>query len=152
MNKTKLLTAAVIVLFLLNIGIISFLLMNKPPRPGGRDGEGPKRIIIERLRLDKEQIDQYDQLIKEHQQSIRTLSNEIVSIKNQLYRSLSSSDTLLEDSLVNRLGEVQQQIEHAHIRHFIGIRKLCRPEQLPDYELLTRDLGEYFAPKGAGSK
>ena len=50
MKKPKLLTIAVVGLLLLNLGMITmFLFKGKPPRhEDGKQGEGPKKIIIER--------------------------------------------------------------------------------------------------------
>lgn len=145
MNKTALLTAAVIILFLMNIGIVTFLLLNRPPRP---DGEGPKRIVIERLRFDNEQAGRYELLIREHHRTIRAADEEIKRIKRELYTMLASPDPLREDSLIARLGETQQRIEKAHITHFSGIREICRPDQQEEFKRLSGELAEIFSPKG----
>ncbi len=148
MNKTKLLTIAVAVLFLMNVGVISFLLLNKPPRPDGdRNGEGPKHIIIERLRFDKAQIDRYDSLIEQHQQTIRSADEEIMLLKRKLFSLLPSPDPAKEDSLIERIGTVQRRVEHAHIDHFSGIRMICRPDQMNDFNSLSHELAELFLPK-----
>lgn len=145
MNKTTLLTIAVTVLFVLNLGVISFLFMNKPPRPDG--GEGPKRIIIERLRFDKEQADQYEDLIKQHKNEIDPINTEIVAAKNQLYKSLAIPDPVKEDSLIAVIGRMQERIEHIHYRHFLAIKLLCKEDQQEEFIALTKDLSEYFSPK-----
>lgn len=148
MNKTRLLSIAVVILFLMNVGIISFLLLNKPPRPDGRnDGEGPKRIIIERLGFDKEQVDRYDALIEQHQQTMRSADEEIMQLKRELFSLLSSPDPVREDSLIERIGSVQRRIEHAHIAHFSGIRSICRPDQMNDFKALSHELVELFSPR-----
>ena len=56
MSKIKLLTLAVVGLLIVNVGLLTFLFMNKPMRPPGRGGqgnEGPKSLIIEKLDFDK---------------------------------------------------------------------------------------------------
>lgn len=145
MNKTTLLTIAVVVLFLLNIGVISFLIMNKPPRPEG--GEGPKRIIIERLRFNKEQADRYEELIEKHKSEIGPINDEIAAAKNRLYKTLPSPDPVKEDSLTAAIGRLQERIEHIHFQHFLAIKQLCRTDQISDFDALTNDLSEYFSPK-----
>ncbi len=148
MNKTTLLTVAVVVLFLMNAGIISFLLLNKPPRPdGGRNGEGPKRLVIERLHFDKDQIDRYDALIEQHQMTIHSADEEILQLKQELFSLLPSPDQAREDSLIERISAVQRRIERAHFDHFSGIRKICRPDQMNDFNALSRELAEIFSPK-----
>jgi protein CpxP len=144
MNKTTLLTIAAVVLFLLNIGVISFLIMNKPPRPGE---EGPKRIIIERLRFNTEQADRYEDLIEQHKREIGPINDEIAATKNQLYKTLPSPDPVKEDSLTALIGRLQERMEHIHYRHFLAIKQLCRADQRNDFDALTNDLSEYFSPK-----
>ena len=149
MSKMKLLSIAVIGLLLLNFGTLAFLFLNKPPHPPmgpGPGGEGPKRIIIERLGFDKEQIAQYEKLIDGHRRTIRELDGEIRETKNNLYSTLSSGSQLNKDSLQTRLGEIQKQIETTHYNHFADIKKLCRPEQLKAFDELTKELARFFAP------
>jgi protein CpxP len=149
MNKTRLLTVAVVVLFLMNIGIISFLLLNKPPRPDGeRNGEGPKRLVIERLRFDKDQVDRYDGLIEQHQKTMRAADDEIMQLKRELFSLLPSSDQSRKDSLIADINSVQRRIEYAHFDHFSGIRMICRPDQMNDFNALSRDLADLFSSKG----
>ncbi|MBP6673471.1 MAG: periplasmic heavy metal sensor [Bacteroidetes bacterium] len=148
MNKTRLLSFAVVILFLMNIGMISFFLLNRPPRPDGENrGDGPKRMIIDRLRFDKEQIDRYDALIEEHQRAVRSADEEIMQLKRELFSQISSPDPSREDSLIVKIGDVQRRIEHAHIAHFSGIRMICRPDQLNDFNGLSRELAQLFSPK-----
>ena len=150
MSKSKLLSIAVIGLLLINLGTLAFLFLNKPPHPPGmgpgRGGEGPKRIIIERLGFDKEQIAQYEKLIDGHRRTIRELDEQIKETKNDLYSTLSSGSQLNKDSLQIRLGEIQKQIESTHYSHFADIKKLCRPEQLKYFDDLTKELARFFAP------
>jgi len=149
MSKMKLLSIAVLGLLLLNFGTLAFLFLNKPPHPPmgpGPGEEGPKRIIIERLGFDKEQVAQYEQLIDEHRKTIRELDGQIRETKNNLYATLSSASQSNKDSLQTRLGEIQKQIETTHYSHFADIKKLCRPDQLKKFDELTRDLARFFAP------
>ena len=148
MNKTRLLSFAVVILFLMNIGMISFFLLNRPHRPDGENRrDGPKRMIIDRLRFDKEQIDRYDALIEEHQRAVRSADEEIMQLKRELFSQISSPDPSREDSLIIKIGDVQRRIEHAHIAHFSGIRMICRPDQLNDFNGLSRELAQLFSPK-----
>jgi periplasmic protein CpxP/Spy len=148
MSKIKLLSIAVIALLAVNVGVIGFLLMRKPPMPPGRmppgKSEGPKKIIADRLRFDKNQVAAYEILIHEHQQSLKGLKDSISTTKNNLYQCLNTDSFNNKDSLINRLGLLQKQIESLHFEHFIQIKKLCRPEQMEQFYMLTKDLAIYF--------
>jgi len=149
MTKIKLLSIAVIGLLLINLGILAFLFFNKQMHPpgGGPMGkeDGPKKIIIERLHFDKEQVSQYEKLIESHRQKIGEMDRQIKETKNQLYSTLASDPASGKDSLQKRLGEIQKQIETLHYNHFEEIKKICKPEQLEYFNSLTKDLAKFFA-------
>jgi periplasmic protein CpxP/Spy len=150
MSKIKLLIAAVAGLLLVNLGLVTFLFFRKPPYPaqgrGRMEKEGPKKFIIEKLHFDKEQTAQYEALITAHQVSIKSLRGSISTEKNNLYQLLAGENAAGRDSLITLLGSLQQQIELAHYKHFDAIKKLCRPDQLNDFNKLTKELADYFAP------
>lgn len=142
MTKIKILSIAVISLLVLNIGLIVFLLLHKPPfeRKGG-----PKELIIQQLHFNDEQIDEYEKLIEEHQLKIKGLDKSIKDAKNTLYLQLNNDSSLLKDSLLQLLSNYQLQIETVHYNHFIDIKKLCEPEQIKNFEALTKDLSKHFS-------
>jgi periplasmic protein CpxP/Spy len=149
MSKLKLLTIAVIGLLAINIGVVSFLLLRKPPlppagRPSVRKENGPKKLIIERLHFDKDQVAAYEILIARHQVSVKGLKDSIIDTKNSLYQCLKKETFDDKDSLINVLGVLQKRIESVHFEHFTQIKKLCKPEQIEDFNKLTKDLGMYF--------
>jgi periplasmic protein CpxP/Spy len=148
MSKIKLLSFAVGGLLLINAGIVAFLLLRKPSAPmEGRPPakrEGPKKVVIERLHLDKDQITSYEAIIVEHQKLAKGLKDSISNTKNALYQSLKAETYTGKDSLINLLGTLQKRIESVHFEHFTQIKKLCKPEQVEDFNKLTNDLAIYF--------
>jgi hypothetical protein len=149
MSKIKLLTIAVIGLFLLNIGIITFMLLGNHIRPGlGKpplQREAPREAIIQMLHFDKEQAVQYKELIVQHQALIRELDDKIAETKNELYQTLSTENSAIKDSLQFVLADLQKQVESVHYGHFQDIKKICRPDQLSDFDKLTKDLSRLFS-------
>ena len=150
MDKIKLLTATVIALLLLNIGTLGFLILTGPMQhhrgPMGK-GNGPQRLIIEKLHFDEKQQAQYQQLIHWHRGQINALDNQIHQAKNRLYTQLlkNTVDTKTKDSLIDAIAVYQKQIEMTHFKHFEDIKKLCKPEQLEDYYNLTEELANLFS-------
>jgi len=149
MSKIKILTIAVIGLLIMNLAVIGFLFLRKPPmrEPSHIPPEDrPKMIIIERLHFDKDQVSQYEQLISQHRNMIRKLEEGIRNTKNSLYSTLAEGSVLNKDSLENKLGDFQKQIEETHYSHFADIKKLCKPDQVNYFNDLTVDLARFFAP------
>ena len=149
MTKIRLLTVAVVGLLIVNFGLLAFLILNRPGGPprGGRmpEVEGPKKMIIKKLDLDKAQINAYELLIERHQAASRELNDEMKNAKNRLYATLTSDTEQGSDSLINQLGTLQKQIEKVHYEHFIEVKKLCRPDQEVKFQELTRELAGFFA-------
>jgi periplasmic protein CpxP/Spy len=148
MSKIKLLTIAVVGLLLTNATMLGFLLFKKPAAPMGAmspgKGEGPKKIIIERLHFNSDQVKQYELLITSHRKAIRLLKDSIGETKNELYRSLQTDNFSGKDSLTDLLSTLQKRIETVHYDHFAQIKKLCTPEQQEAFNALTHDLAFYF--------
>jgi|AntRauMFilla1563_2_1112583.scaffolds.fasta_scaffold03715_4 hypothetical protein len=152
MTKSKLLTFAVIALFLINIITLSFLFF-KGPRPEGREKPNPRDIVIHKLDFDDTQIASYEELIKKHKASIENLDRNIKKSKNNLYKQLSFPENKsVTDSILNKLNLYKSEIELVHYNHFLDIKKLCKPEQLDNYNELTHKLAKIFAPKGRPKK
>ncbi|MBE7171967.1 MAG: periplasmic heavy metal sensor [Williamsia sp.] len=150
MNKTNLLSVAVIGLLIINLGLLGFFFFHKPLPPPGmlpERGDGPKNIIIEKLHFDKEQVQQYEVLIDQHFTTIAGLEQEIRHTKNKLYATLQTAAPPDKDSLLNRLEALQKQIELVHYNHFTQIRQLCREDQLVYFNALTKDLAAFFTPQ-----
>ena len=149
MNKTKLLTFAVIALFIINILTISFLFFKKGPKPNEVNRPKPREIVINKLGFDAQQIKTYELLIDEHKSNIGELDEKIKKAKNDLYHQLALTDNKeTTDSILNALSKYKSQIEILHYNHFLDIKKICKPEQLDSYNDLTMELAKIFAPKG----
>jgi protein CpxP len=147
MEKTRLLTIAVIALLLLNLGTLGFLILAPKPGMGPHGRPEPKDIIIRKLHFDKAQQENYLKLILWHRQTINGIEEKAHETKNRLYLQLLKTevDTKTKDSLINVLADDQKQIEQTHFKHFGDIKKLCRPDQLENYYELTEELSRIFS-------
>ncbi|MEZ0485140.1 periplasmic heavy metal sensor [Fibrella aquatica] len=151
MERTKLLTIAVIGLLLLNLITIGFLVF----RPGilrrdglgdSRPGEGPSRIIIERLQFDAGQQEQYRHLIRAHQQQTRVLTQQSILLHQAYYSLLDAEkpDSEQATSLSRQIGQNQQAQAQLNFSHFDDIKALCRPEQQANFRKLVSELSQLF--------
>lgn len=156
MNRQKLLTIVALGLLVVNLGLVGFLLLRKPPHQplggGVHAGKhaGPRDIIIERLNFDSTQITAYDDLIREHRIGIRNAEREMREYKSELYQLLAhenQAETSAEkfDSLICVIGDVQKRIEKINYEHFADIKTLCRPDQLPRFAELTSEIAVLFS-------
>lgn len=142
MNKYKFLTIIVIVLLITN-GILFFILVKNHKRKGG-----PKNIIIEKLHFDKEQIKQYEAYIQQHRKAINNNETAINTLRSNLYEELKYSNNKSKiDSLILIIGKQQTIAEHINYKHFLEIKKLCKPNQKNDFDELTKEIAKLFSTR-----
>ena len=137
MKKETLLTVAVIVLLLLNVGTLGFLFLNKPPRPKPLDKQ-----IIQKLALDPQQIEKFDQLKKAHQEQMLSC-DERFRDGMENYMSLLKNDTIettVQDSLQAILTNIQAERAQVTLQHFMALKALCNPEQRNIFESMVPEL------------
>ena len=141
MTRTRLLSIALVALVLLNMATLGVLFFRKPPPPGHGKHEGPKAIIIDRLKFDAGQVSSYEELIRDHRGKIDELDRRMMELRGSLY---DVHDPRSADTIIDSIGGVQSDIERVHTDHFARIRALCRPDQLPLFDDMTKDLAGYF--------
>ena len=94
MEKSKLLTIAVVSLLIINLGILSFLFfksgINHHLGRGGEDSQSPKEIIEERLHFDSSQIRKFHELVDIHHEKMHLLSDKSREIRNGYYQLLEN--------------------------------------------------------------
>lgn len=153
MNKTKLLSIAVIGLLILNFGTLAFLFLRAPSHPNHPPmGEGPKQLIIERLNFDTEQQKQYSLLVDEHRSKMRGLNKASREMHDELYSQLKNTiiDKANVDSIIQKISENQTALDNLNFDHFQKIKTICKTDQLDRYNALVEDLTQLFSPHGHG--
>lgn len=151
MERTKLLTIAVVGLLLLNLLTIGFLILNtnrprRPEPPGQNGGDGPARIIMERLGFDEQQQQDYRKLIDAHRDQTERLSIQSVELYQMYYGLLLAEkpDTARENALSQQIAQNQQAVARLNFDHFAQIKALCHPNQQANFTRLVGDLNRLF--------
>ena len=85
-------------------------------------------------------------IIKKHRTRIDSIEKKIRTNKDALFTLLKSDDSNKRDSIITNLGGLQMEIESAHYSHFEKLKAICTPEQMDEFEELTKELGRLFAP------
>lgn len=140
MTKTSLLITAVIALCLLNILMLFSFFVFSPSR------KLPKETIIKRLHFDKQQVQAYEKTIEVHKTKINGKADSIKVLKKALYSLLNQQNDSEKDAIIQKINDLQKDIEHIHYSHFKDIKKLCTQKQLDDFKTLAEDLAKIFAP------
>jgi periplasmic protein CpxP/Spy len=135
----------VIGLLLSNLMLI-VMMMKKDERPPHRGRITPREHVINALHFDKKQVEAYDELIVKHRSSIREQEHKIRGLKNEIYKQLTSPQPEFDPSLRDSLAASQAKIEQIHFEHFLEIKSLCKQEQLPLFDELSRSFSDLFSP------
>ncbi len=142
MNKIKALSILCIGLIIINVVTICFFTFNKPTE---QRRTRPKKVVIEKLGFDEKQINDYEKLITWHRTEIKKSEEKLFELKNKLYSTLVSNDTLnLKDSLMLQIGNAQTEMERIHYKHFYDIKQLCKPNQLKNFEAFSLEIANLF--------
>jgi len=159
MDRIKLLSISVIVLFILNIATISFVFFGTKSRCGGKPNrhhhqkhmEGkhnPSMMISEKLKLDDAQTIELNQLFEAHKSKIESISDQIQDQKKGLFDLLKSDirDEKLKNEILDKISTLEREKDALMFDHFENVKALCKPEQKEDFIKLM-DHMERFAHK-----
>lgn len=139
MTKNRFYIFIIIGLLISNMLLVTFILLKKPPQHSG-----PRNLIIERLKFDENQIRQYDELISQHRRQIREKRHEMTDLKTQYYSLLKSEDNKNGDLLINEIGKLSMETEKINYKHFQDIKRICRPDQMKNFDNLIDNFENLF--------
>lgn len=145
MNKSTFYQIVIIALLMLNAFLMFKLYSGEPRMNRHSRMEGPRNRIIQKLNFDKSQVAEFEKMVKIHQKTIIEKDHEIMRLKKKILESLRTDSITDQSYLYNQIGELQAQIEAIHFNHFLEIKKMCRDDQLSDFEELSHRLAEHFS-------
>lgn len=154
MERTRLLTLAVLGLLIINSGTLCFIFFSSThsPPPGAMPPrrEGPKQLIINRLDLDDTQQREYGAMVDEHRNGNRRLNRQSMELHNELYTLLKENtlNRAKADSVIEAIAMNQKALENLNLDHFLKIRSLCKSSQLDKFDALAGELARLFDPEG----
>ena len=154
MERTRLLTIAVLGLLIINSGTLFYIFfssqLSRQTGPEHPRGEGPKQLIINKLGLNETQQGEYSLMVDEHRTSSRKLNRQSMELHNELYALLkeNSINRLKVDSLIDAVAANQKAIENLNLDHFLKIRSLCKSGQIDKFNSLVTELSGLFNQQG----
>lgn len=140
-DKTKLLTGLVMVLLLLNLTTLAgiwrmmdwkhFRLMPPPP-------PSPKAFLIEKLGLNEDQQEVFEELREEHFSQMTALRTEIRQEKEALYDLLKNPeiDTATSYRHFSAIMSKEERLEKITFEHFRKLREVCNEEQKQHFDII----------------
>jgi Spy/CpxP family protein refolding chaperone len=139
-NGLKYLVA--IALFI-NAATLIFFWYNRPSEEGRR-GPNPGRVLMEELKFNEKQQAQFVPLRDQHHISHDSLLHLIAAQRQVLYHQ----HQVINDTIVHKIGLLQEEIERITYNHLMEVRKICTPEQQGQMDtLLEKTVQRILTPK-----
>ena len=146
MEKTKLLTTAVIGLLLLNVGLLAFLwsggVQGRPPEGGSGEQTKALDYLMDELTFDASQRAACSQFLQNHRRRMDSLQNQNRMNRDILYDHLKTGDSTAALSI----GHVQTQVELEAFNYFRNIRAVCRDDQKELFDRVIYDAMRMMRP------
>jgi len=146
MENKKILSFAVIALFLLNLGTLAFLFLGRPHHPGPPPEGGPAQFLIHELALSTDQQKQFEKLKEEHHSRVMQIQDSLHTLHEAYFDELSSTTTMKADSIENLMSQKQKEIEHITFDHFKKVRGICTPEQQKKFDSVIQEALRIMGP------
>lgn len=146
MEKTKLLTLAIVSLLILNVGTLLFLVFRRPPPPheGRRDNGGEAReFLMRELKMDDAQRKTFDLLREKHHITNDSLVEQMKLVRERVFDNFKTGDT----TGIAQVSFLQQQIELNTFSHFRDVRAALRNEQQVHFDEIIREAMRMMSPK-----
>jgi periplasmic protein CpxP/Spy len=145
LKRNKILIGAVVVLLLLNIGIITFMLLTRPPGPHGpRDQRRDQvsRFIEAELGLSSEQKEKYHRLQEElfaQNDSIMSVRAEAMEEMYKLVKGETPDPARMREKAV-QIGAAETERSVSTWEHFRALRALCTADQRTKFDQIILDV------------
>lgn len=141
-NNTRILTIAVILLLVVNIGLVYFILKGRkgPDRREGR--KDPTEMMSKELNMTDQQQKDFKSMKEEHFKNVRPLFDSIRASKTaffSLIRDPNVTDSMI-DAREQQVLAQQARLDKITFDHFKKVRALFTPEQLPKYDSIINKM------------
>ncbi len=148
MSKNALYITAIIALLLLNLVQLAgkYYELSPKDRPPADDKEGGE-LILRKLHFDRLQADQFKVMIDVHKGTVGDLRDQLYRNYTALYGVLKKdSNKPAIDSIQNEICGIYKAINYENIAHFEAVKKICRQDQLKNFDIFLDEMLERLGP------
>jgi protein CpxP len=140
--KNKVLVTIIAILLLANIAMLVFFIsgMKSPERETAtakKTMPSTESFLQTKLGFSEQQVNQFNQLKKEHQEKLNPLFDDLRTTKDQFFLQVKDpvSDSYI-DSLAGIIGSKQKNLDMQVFRTVREVRKLCTSQQQVTFDTL----------------
>ena len=134
MKTNRILTIAVVLLLLVNVGMMIFMLRGHGHRDMKR--QGPFDMMVKELNMTEQQQTDFKKLKDEHFTAIKPVFDSVRTLKKSLFGLVKEEN--INDSIVSKysglISEQQANIDKLTINHFRKVRALFSGDQQKKFD------------------
>lgn len=157
MKRDKFLILSIVILFILNLFTLAYIMWGFGPHPKHNPPGGdmhddrpprPDELIINRLKLNDEQIKKFQLLKEEHRSQVRELQEDSRKLHDEYFGLLKADkvDTAKASSVLAEISKNQKLLDIVTFEHFEKIKALCDPQQKELFNTFIDEISRSFKP------
>ncbi|MCF8217939.1 MAG: periplasmic heavy metal sensor [Bacteroidales bacterium] len=157
-KQKKLITWAVIILVIINLGAIGLLIYRSYTpsetttitRPAQEDRfhdnrghrRGPGQFLQDRFQFNEAQLEKFNQSVDEHQSRMQEIKDSISLCRKKLVEEVvkDNPDTATLEEYIKRTGILHSKMQRETTNHFLEIQKIASPEQKEEIRSFLLDM------------
>lgn len=137
----------VIFLLVVNIAAISTILFHiysGDPSPATVEISETGNILFNQLGLDADQKESYQTLNREYNQQSQKILDALTEKRSEMLAELTEEipDTAILNAIAFDIGKLHTNLKRLTIQNFIGLKKICTPEQQQQLSKMYYDMLE----------
>ena len=143
-KNNKVLAFIIGVLLLSNIAMLYFYLTKKnceSDKPKNEQGKPRGEFMVDKLKnevgFSDSQIARYRDIRVKHKEGMKPLFDDIFYAKDSLYKLLLQAQPPSDEQVnhyLEAIGNKQEIIDQRIFNHFLTLKQLCTPDQVPRYD------------------
>lgn len=141
-SSNKILTIAVILLLITNIGLVAMMVLGKGKKDRKNGREEAFEMMVKELDMSDAQQKDYKMLKEEHMKNSKPLFDSLRAARNTFFALVK--DSAVSDSVLNiysqHISERQAAIDKNIFAHFKRVRNLFTPEQQPKFDTFVQKM------------
>jgi hypothetical protein len=136
MNVLKIMGAALLLLFVLNVVSLGLLLRLNRPHDRPNRPSAAAEFLMHELKFSPVQRDYYQQLIKQHRSKIRAIEAQRAELRHALFAGIAQNDT----AALAGLRQLEGETELVTFQHFQAVRRLSDAEQKQRFDHIIQEV------------
>lgn len=148
-NKGKWMMGLLVLLLIANAATLIIFWVDR-----SKHGPAPKvevkDFLVNQLRMDTQQQEQFEGLRKEHHEAVDSLRNKVREAKDHLFDLVKESNVTdsMKMAAAADVSRITEKIDLITLDHFQKLRAICRPDQQKRFDEILHEMTHMLGSQG----